>query len=489
MRRLLTTPLRIVRTRRRDENGTALPLAIVASAALAISTVALTTLMVSGQESAARNRDTTQAISVAEAGLNNALSVITQSDPIGAVAVGSTIEPTTLTLANATATFSATKTAPDQWTISATGTSPSGKVTRSLELTVEAASSTTGPPASPVYGYGFFVGSESGCTSTVGNATVRVPVFVRNSLCLSGNAVIEETVSSAGGTLSVYVGGSYNATGNARIGASAKKIASFTAVGGCTRNGSHAICSNSSQSRVYANVYASTPSMLTKPEVDPAAVYARGRWSTPSCATGSFTFDNDTTRNGSLGTVDLLQNNGRPSFDCTAYGLDGITPVGRLAWDVATRVLTIDGTVFIDGGLTLAGNSQARYTGTGTIYANGSVSASGNTSLCGPPALPSGSTCTGQWNPSLGALEIVALNGWSMSGNSEMNVIAFVVGHYSGSGNATVTGPVVADTATLAGNAKFTSVAEPPPGAPGAAIATTTTTWAAAPGSWRQLTR
>jgi Tfp pilus assembly protein PilX len=489
MRRPLTRLARLGRALRLDERGIALPLAIVVSASLAISTLALTVLMVSGQGSAARSRDTAQALSVAEAGLNNALSVISQRDPSGSLAVGSTIPATTISLDNAQATFSATKTAPTEWTISSTGTSPSGAVTRRLELTVAAETTTTSTPASPVYGYGFFVGSATGCTSPAGNVTIRISIFVRNSLCLSGSSVIEEPVSSSGGTLTVYIGGTYHATGTARIGSASKRIGSFTAVGGCTRNGANAICSNAGQSRVYANAYSSTPSTLVKPEVDPAAVYASGRWSAPICATGSFTFDNDTVRNGSVGTVDLLQGGSRPSFDCTVRAPDNVTPVGRLAWDASTNTLTIDGTIFIDGGLAFAGGAQGRYTGSGTIYANGSVSVSGNAALCGPPSVPSGSTCSGQWNPSLGALEIVALSGWSMSGNAELNVIAFVEGHYSAVGTTVVTGPVIADTATLQGNSKFTAISEPPPGAPGAATSVTTATWAAAPGSWRQLTR
>ncbi len=474
-----------MRQRLGDERGVAMVMALVITASLAISTGAVAMIMVSNENMSGRDREAARALNVAEAGLNNALSVISQLDATGSQAAGSTLSSTSFTLDGGSGTYSATKTTSTLWTISASGAPPSGDVTRYLQLQVEAESVSSGSAASPAYGYGFFVGNTTGCTTGSGNATVRVPVFVRNNLCLSGNATIEEP-GAFGGTLTVYVGGSYTGSGNARIGASSKKIASFTAVGGCFFSGPK-ICSNSAQSKVYANAYSSTPSAVTKPTVDPAAVYASGNWSAPTCSVGSFTFDNDTTRNGSVGTVDLLQNNGRPSFNCTVRNPAGTQVIGTLAWDVSTKVLTISGTIFVDGGLTLAGNSRARYTGFGTIYANGTVGASGNSSLCGPPATPSGSTCSGQWNPAQGALEIVALNGWTMTGNSEMNVIAYVVGNYAGAGNAIVTGPVIADTATLAGNAKFTSVASPPPGAPGAATTTTTTTWGAVPGSWRQL--
>jgi Tfp pilus assembly protein PilX len=486
MRSALDTSLSKARRRLAEERGVAMVMALVITSSLAISTGAIAMIMVSNENMSSRDRDTARAVYVAEAGLNNALSVLSQHDASGSLAVGSTLPAASFTLDGGSGSYSATKTTPTEWTISGEGTAPNGNVTRHLELRVEAQTTSTGSAASPVYAYGFFVGSTTGCTSTVGNSSIRVPVFVRNSLCLSGNSVIEEPAASAGGTLTVYVGGSFTGSGNARIGASSKYIAAFTAVGGCFFGGAR-ICSNSAQSKVYANSYSSTPSTATKPTVDPAAVYASGNWNAPVCSVGSFTFDNNTTRNASLGTVNLLQNNGRPSFDCTVNNPSGTAAVGRLAWDVTTKVLTISGTVFIDGGMSFSGGSQARYTGFGTIYANGSMSASGNTALCGPPTIPSGSSCPGTWDPAQGALQIVALNGWSMSGNSEMNVIAYVVGHYSGSGNAVVTGPVIADTASLSGNSDFTSVIDPPPGAPGDGEVVTSTTWSVVPGSWRQV--
>ena len=460
-------------------------MALIIMSSLAISTGAIAMIVVSNENLSERDRDTARALNVAEAGLNNALSVISQTDPNGTQATGSTLSSTSFTIDSGSGSYSATKSTSSAWTISASGTAPNGNVTRHLELKVEAEAVSSGSVASPVYGWGFFVGSNTGCTSTSGNTTIRVPVFVRNSLCLSGNSVIEEP-GALGGTMSVYIGGSYTASGNARIGASTKNIASFTAVGGCNFGG-NVICSNSAQSKVYSNAYSSTPSTVTKPTVDAAAVYSSGNWSAPTCTVGSFTFDNNTTRNTSLGSVDLLSNNSRPSFDCTVKNPSGTTTIGRLAWDLPTKVLTISGTIFIDGNLTFSGNSQARYTGSGTIYANGSMSASGNTSLCGPPSTPSGASCSGQWDPSQGSLEMVALNGWSMSGNSEMDVIAFVVGAYSASGNTVVTGPVIADTATLSGNSKYSAVTTPPPGAPGGSTVVTTTTWSAVPGSWRQV--
>jgi hypothetical protein len=74
-----------------------------------------------------------------------------------------------------------------------------------------------------------------------------------------------------------------------------------------------------------------------------------------------------------------------------------------------------------------------------------------------------------------------------MSGNAEYNVLAYVVGHFEETGTARVTGPVVTDTAIVAGTPDHTADSDPPPDMPGASTTTTAATWGAVPGSWRQL--
>jgi hypothetical protein len=478
--------VRVLRRLSHDDHGIALVLSIVIAATFAVSTAAVASFMVSNEGTANRGRDIARALNVAEAGLNNAVSVLSQVDSNGSMAVGSTLPSTSISVDGGAGTFRATKTGARDWIVYGDGTSPNGRVTRRLSLQVHADIATTTTPASGAYAYGFFVAATTGCTTISGNAPIQVPIFVRNDLCLSGNAAITEP-STGSATLTVYVGGKYTATSTPTIGTSGRPIGKFTNVGTCTRQSQIVICSNSAQSKVYANSYSSTPSTLTKPPVDAAGVYASGRWRTPTCSLGTFTFDNDSTKNASLGSVDLLQGNTRPSFDCTVTNTSGTT-VGRLAWNQITKLLTISGTIFIDGGLNFSGQSQANYTGFGTIYANGSVTTNGQAAICGPPSVVSGSTCIGEWLPSLATLEIVALNGWPMSGQSEFNVVAYVVGDYSAAGGAMVTGPVISDTATLSGNSKFAAVTEPPTGAPGAATTVTTTSWRVVPGSWRQLT-
>jgi Tfp pilus assembly protein PilX len=486
MRERLTSVRSRIALRLQDERGIALVLALVVMGTLSITIASVAMFTTSNEQHSARDRDVARALNTAEAGLNNALAVLTQQDSTGTQPIGSTLASTSFTIDGGSGTYSATKNSGLEWTISASGTSPNGRVTRNLELKLDGTQSTQTTAQSPVYGYGFFVNATTGCTTIAGNSPVQVSVFVRNDLCLTGNAAISEPGITSN-TLTVYVGGKYTATSNPFVGGSTQKIKTFTAVGGCQRQNANVICSTSAQSKVYSNAYSSTPSAVTKPTADSAAVYASGNWMNPVCSVGSFTFDGDTTLNASLGSVDLLQSNARPSFDCTVWNPSGTTQIGRLAWNVTTKVLTISGTILIDGGLSFSGQSSATYTGYGSIYANGLVTTNGQAAICGPPAVPSGSSCTGNWLPALGALTIVALNGWSMSGQSEFNVIAYVNGAFSATGGAVVTGPAITDTATLSGNGKFATVTTVPPGTPGAGSSVTSTTWKVLPGSWRQL--
>ena len=154
--------------------------------------------------------------------------------------------------------------------------------------------------------------------------------------------------------------------------------------------------------------------------------------------------------------------------------------MGTLSWNPATKALTASGILYLDGNLVMSGGN-ANYTGTGTIFVNGRVAISGNMTVCGPGAAVSGSTCTGKWNAALGALAVVAVNAgacpaitaagsctspaaWSMSGNAQIDVLAYVVGCFQQTGTSYVTGPVTTDQGVIAGTPEAHRRAEPAPG-------------------------
>ena len=83
------------------------------------------------------------------------------------------------------------------------------------------------------------------------------------------------------------------------------------------------------------------------------------------------------------------------NFDCKYYDGSG-NLVGLLAWTSGTPgTLVVQGTVFIDGNLTFAGNDKAVYTGSGTIYVNGTVSMSNGARLCGAALVGATAAATG----------------------------------------------------------------------------------------------
>jgi hypothetical protein len=208
-------------------------------------------------------------------------------------------------------------------------------------------------------------------------------------------------------------------------------------------------------------------------------------------------FDNNSTMNTSLGTVDFL-NFG--AFDCRYYDSSGDL-VGRLKWVPGSPgTLTILGTMWIDGNLSFSGNSNdATVVGRGTIYATGTISFSGQAKICETPT--SGSRCLGNYDADQNLLVLVAYNngshtttGFTLTGQNTFEGVAFTYGILNEGGNATLHGPVLADTATMAGNGDTRTILDPPEGSPGAGYdevieesGDDTAEWSDVAGSWRQL--
>ncbi len=176
----------------------------------------------------------------------------------------------------------------------------------------------------------------------------------------------------------------------------ALKFAQADIVGICKKQNTVETCSDSANSNVYAYPpYLTGSSPLQKPDVNAQQVYTYGtglgvpgnptvNWNAPTCSTGSFTFDNNTTMDDSLSETTLFSGS---SFNCSVK--DSATPantVGTLAWDNATKTLTVTGRIFIDGDINVP-SGTVNYKGNGTIYVNGSLHGGSNvsgTSICGP---------------------------------------------------------------------------------------------------------
>ena len=219
-------------------------------------------------------------------------------------------------------------------------------------------------------------------------------------------------------------------------------------------------------------------------------------------STGLFKLDNDTTRNTSLGTLNLLhlkntnQADAGNNFDCRWYDGSG-NLVGQLTWvDGNPGTLTIHGSVYIDGNLNLSANDKAVYTGLGTLYIDGAVTMGNGARLCA--ATLSSGNCPTAWDPTQNNLEIVAVNhnnaanGASVDGDGRFQGVLFVNGNFSSTNSGSIYGSVIADSGQMSGAANFSNPTPAAPGSPGGPGTSTTTTttattsWNVAKGSWTQ---
>jgi Tfp pilus assembly protein PilX len=546
-------PRTVLLTRRNfaRQDGIALILSVIVMAVLTIATAAVITQVTSNEHAFGRDRQTNRALNIAEAGLNAGLDAVKAQ-----AATATTLTPDNGTVDDGSWSYTGTRTQdatnPDlyYWTITSTGISPDGRVTRIVRKTVSetvthhSTTTTTTTPQSAAYNYGFFLGdASSDCTaagstnnnSFSGNFTISASFYVAGSLCISQqNTNVREPDAAHPRTIKVYVGNKFKTGGNntSPIGTSAAPINVSTVVNGCLdKNGNGVACSrqgdptkNTNQSGygsgVYAATYSSTQLLIPKPTIDtswytnakPGPV--TGCNNSPTDATQVSTyptgytaaqfkaalFDNNSERDTSLTAFDPTTKFGTSSWDCRYYDSSG-TLVGRLAWTYGSPgSLTIMGTIWIDGNLSFTGTNAIVH-GRGTIYTNGTVAFSGQAKLCEVPT--TGFTaCTGHYDPTQNLLVLVANNasntnpGFSLTGNSAVvyEGVAFTNGVLSNSGQANLFGPVLADTATMAGNGNTQSTVNPPDGAPGAASTTTSTVdapdtaaWADVPGSWQQL--
>jgi len=145
------------------------------------------------------------------------------------------------------------------------------------------------------------------------------------------------------------------------------------------------------------------------------------------CATVSGTppaFDNDqglrtapdaTKRNDSLNALPVADLTPPASYTCK-------TSVGELSWNAASRVLTVNGTVFIDGSAKVANGLVNSYTGVGSLYLSGTLLVK-NSKLCAV-VTGDGTTCTTTgWAPDQRLLMIVT-NGTGTWGGAAGQVAA-----------------------------------------------------------------
>ncbi|HZU58268.1 MAG TPA: hypothetical protein VFA06_20490 [Actinocrinis sp.] len=391
-----------------DERGQSLVLALLVLTVLAITLGAVITFTAGNQRNAAYQKAAQVARTLAEAGINNGVSIL--SNPTNSCClIDSSLMPSSLATANTSTYPSGTVkwwgTIDNQmvWTLHAQATvpNPTGPAASPIVKTMTAQVQVHSPPPkkidvavwNTIYSP---YGPTSSCDTTVAQGVnLTVPLYVGGNLCLANSATVNAPVY-VGGYLYVNnkqasIGSSAAPVHSAHVGSYCKVQNNGTQVNPCV---SEPVTKNSPDTNIWVqNPSSWNPLGLPSDFIDPAtgklitapticwgpgscAGDPVGGWYTASspgplhpCQTVSGTppvFDNDTTwgpqegqPGGSVpGTFNLTP---PQSYTCK-------TANGELSWNANTNTLTVAGTIFIDGSVTAttAGNKPIEYTGWGS---------------------------------------------------------------------------------------------------------------------------
>lgn len=436
---LLPAPWRALSLR--SQQGVSLIATMLIMAALSVMGASAIFYSSRTQATAEFSAEKDNTVNLAESGMNFARSLLwevvdTGGDPTDAAALPNASSPATATVNGETISYygvfdSGTNT----WTLvgEATATNPAAgaEVKRAVETQVTVAPASGGGSAGQLWDWSF--ADPSSCVVVWNNAIFDAPFKVDGNLCFNNNSHFTGDTLEVSGTVTIGNGAS--------VGYSGTPITSANLVGGCTGGGTHP-CTSADD--VYAGSITQDPFGVTKPTIVWQDAYdSASPGPTTGCDTGSFPpgFDDDSTANSSYGTVDLTPNS---SYDCQ-------TSDGRIAWDDSNDLLTIEGTVYVDGNIQLNNNEDVEYDGIGTLYARGTITFRQNSSLCGDPQ------CDSDWDPTLDSLVLVGYNpgniAFNIENNAEYQGRAILEGDYYLTNNAANWGPVISDEFTTRNNA------------------------------------
>jgi hypothetical protein len=485
--------MRILR-RLQTERGIALPMALGVLFVLTVSSTAAIYYTSTNARNAGYSKGEQTALSLAEAGLNNAMSVLSlpannalKQETLPACTGNPPPTPRRDDYAGGYVLWCGDlDRSAAAWTVKSTGyvRNPNNatEIHRKLSAYVTVTPTLNQPLNTPAWNYLFSKGTGQTCDMTLSNnLSGSSRLYVAGNLCLSQNATVNSTELIVHGNLSLE--------NNAAVGASTSLDTRVqTHVGGqCNYAGGAwaSPCSGDQDARhIYSKIVpgntigvSSSPPVIGAPASDFATWYSNAiPGPTQSCTTVSGTtptFDNDTTRNNSVTTTFELT----PATSYTCRVGPESNPSGLLAWDASTKVLTVSGTIFIDGSLKATNGFLNQYNGQATIYLSGTFYMANNTKLCGGV---SGSNCDfPSWNPNTEMLTITTEgsgglagtgNGILMDNNAQFQGALYAVANIQYTNNSRSDGPMVADRLIFANNVQndsFPTITVVPVGQPG----------------------
>jgi hypothetical protein len=339
--------MRALRVRLRNEGGIALVMALAFMFVLAIVAFAALEYTNSAGRSAKVDQARTAAYGLAEAGVNDAMSVLANpaNDPTTSTLLGSAASPRVETFTTGTvSSYGVLNTSSLVWTITATSTVRNPTGAGSLHRTLTGLAQVSNAPA-----WGRIYNDDSACL-TVDTIDIPSPFSSRGCVQLKNGANIMGSP--------VEIGGNVTLDATSSIGSAGTPIAKADIAGTCKYGGAGAHSPCSAADHVYANSISTTPSGLSMPSFDWSYWYQNAAPGPKHpCTTSSGTvpqFDKDTTLNKNNPSQEITPEvsdppgtSGNSSYTCQVWS--GGTLLGELSWNNATRVLTISGTIFFDG--------------------------------------------------------------------------------------------------------------------------------------------
>jgi hypothetical protein len=473
------------------QDGISLVMAVGTLGVLSMTGATLIFYSSSNARNAEYSNRSTSAYGLAEAGINEMMAVL--SKPENNALMPELLPETTTEHETGTVTWSGTLNQLTQtWTLTSTGrlANPTGPgaadVERTLTAKVPVTPTLTQPLNNPAWNYIYSTGTGQPCDMTIANnVDGSSRLYVEGNLCLSNNVEIDQT--------SLLVKGNLDLSNNAQVGSSSSMSTRVeTYVGGNCRygGGSWATpCSGIQDSRrIYSKkdgpnwvtgVTNSPFPVIAAPAADYDTWYANsipGPTQDCTSANGARTgvppvFDNDGVRNNSVATI--FQLTPSSSYTCRVGPADN--PTGELSWNASTKVLTVAGTIYIDGSAKVTNGSLNQYSGQATIYLSGTLLIEGK--LCGGV---DGSNCDfADWNPNTEMLTFVADgsggqagtgNGILVNNNSQFQGGLFATHNVEYSNNSRSDGPIVGHEIIFSNNVQndsFPTISTVPAGMPG----------------------
>ena len=410
-----------MRRRLADERGIALILTMGILLATSFMLVSVIKYSSDAGRGANRSKADQVAYALAEAGINNAMSVLANPNNN---ALNSTLLPARVsTYDNGTVTWSGSFNPMNaRWTLTSVSSvrNPTGPtaapVSRRIVGQVDVVPTLSQPLNSQAWNYIYSRGTGNTC-----DMTIQQTVAINSPLLVSGNLCLENSSSVLKGPL--VVGGSVTMTNGNTVGTAANKI-SMAAIGnGCFKSNPAAAsqnpCTGGAAVHVYADVVSSSPPAIPPPSVDWNAWYANANPGpyypcTPTTGTPPVFESGD---QGVLPNVDLTKrNNSIPSVvDLTpSASYSCRTVAGELTWDAVNKVLTVNGTMYIDGSVKIENGAVNSYTGFATIYVSGTLLIK-NSSMCA--VIVSGACSTQNWTSNSRMLVFVVGGNGSNTGH------------------------------------------------------------------------